>query len=122
MKKSIVILLLLVGPAASAQQADSLYLVTYSLGPLWDPARNPQEQTYFAEHSAHLSKLRKDKIITMGARYSDKGIIILRLPSMKEAEDLINQDPAIQNKLFSVTIDPLFVFYEGLVERPKADH
>jgi hypothetical protein len=120
MKNVLLFLVLLGGTSAAAQTADSLYIVTYTVGSLWDQDKSPQEQHFFSEHSAHLAKLRKDNVIKMGARYADKGMIIIQVASMKVAEEKIKeQDPAIRNALFTVTIQPLYVFYEGMVERPK---
>jgi uncharacterized protein YciI len=121
MKYLIFSLIVIVASAGSlsAQSVDSLYIVTYTVGSLWDQNKNPQDQPYFADHSAHLSKLRKDGVIKMGGRYSDKGIIVIQVASMKVAEEAIKSDHAIENHLFDVNIDKLNVFYEGLVERPK---
>lgn len=100
-------------------QTDSLYIVTYTTGPAWDTNKLPQEQLFFKEHSANLSKLRKDGIIKAGARYADKGIIVVTAKTIITAKELINADVAVVNKLFVADVQKLNVFYEGCLERPK---
>lgn len=75
-------------------QTDSLFIVTYTTGTAWDVAKQPQEQPWFKEHSANLSKLRKDGIIKAGARYADKGIIVIAAKTMASAKELIFADAA----------------------------
>ncbi len=107
---------------ASAQEtkpADSLYIVTYTTGSLWDKSKQAYEQSYFKDHSANLSKLRKEGVITAGARYADKGIIFIKATSMAVARDFILNDPAVVNKLFEADIQKVSVFYNGCIEKPK---
>lgn len=117
-----VILCLLVAlnvTSAMAQSADSLFIVTYTTGSSWDVSKQPNEQPYFKEHSATLSKLRKDGIIKAGARYADKGMIILSARTLSIAKEIIFKDIAVVNNLFHADVQKLNVFYEGCLERPK---
>jgi uncharacterized protein YciI len=98
---------------------DSLYVVTFTTGAAWDVAKAPQEQNYFKEHSANLSKLRKEGLIKLAARYADKGIIVVAASSILEARKRINSDPAVINKLFDADIQKLLVFYDGCMGIPK---
>lgn len=105
--------------AQEVKLVDSLYVVTYTTGSAWDKTKPPQDQTYFKEHSANLSKLRKEGGITAGARYADKGIIFLKAKSIVAARELILTDPAVANKLFTADIQKASVFYEGCIEKIK---
>jgi uncharacterized protein YciI len=108
---------------AAAQEikpADSLYIVTYTTGSLWDNTKQAHEQHYFKDHSANLGKLRKEGVITAGARYGDKGIIFIKAKSMLAARELVLTDPAVVNKLFMADIQNLSVFYDGCIERLKS--
>jgi hypothetical protein len=96
---------------------DSLYIVTYTTGDAWDKSKGPGEQPYFKEHSGHLSKLRKEGVIKFGARYADKGIIVITAAGMNAAKDIIFSDHAIANKLFQADIQKLSVFYDGCVTK-----
>jgi len=97
---------------------DSLYIVTYTTGSAWDSVKAPQEQRYFAEHSRNLAALRKTGIIKMGARYAEKGIIIIAAPSGKVAYELIHADEAVANHLFNADIQKFNVFYDGCITKP----
>lgn len=98
---------------------DSLYIVTYTTGASWDQSKGPAEQPFFKEHSSRLSQLRKDGVIKFGARYAEKGIIVIAAPSMIKAKEIINADVAISNNLFVADIQKLSIFYDGCLERPK---
>ena len=115
------ICIIVLSNVAFSQEKDSdndraYFVALYTVGESWDAEKPPQEQAYFKEHSAHLSDLRKASKIVLGARYSDTGIIILKVKDEAEAQELINSDTAIQNKLFQVQIFPYYPFYKGCVE------
>jgi hypothetical protein len=105
--------------AQTSNPPDSLFIVTYSVGSLWDATRQPNEQVYFKEHSANLSKLRKEGVVKAGARFADKGMIVISAKSLTTAKEIILSDIAIVNKLFEAEIHKLNIFYEGCLERPK---
>jgi uncharacterized protein YciI len=98
-------------------EMDSLFIVTYTTGPAWDFEKSPNEQPYFSEHSKHLSTLRKNGTIKLGARSGEKGIIVFSAKTMIEAKEIINSDDAIVNGLFETDIQGFNVFYPGCVER-----
>ena len=116
---TLISLMLLSSKIIHAQQADSLYIVTYTTGSAWDIKKSPAEQVYFSDHSAHMSKLRKEGTTKIGARYADKGIIIISAPAFQSAREIIHQDPAVINKLFDADVQKLSVFYYGCLEKPQ---
>jgi hypothetical protein len=99
--------------------ADSLYIVTYTTGEKWDTSKSPGEQSYFKEHGARLGQLRKDGVIKFGARYADKGMIIIAAANFNVAKDIVTADIAVQNKLFTADIQRFNIFYDGCLERRK---
>ena len=103
--------------AQENQPKDSLYIVTYTTGPAWDHSKAPGEQTHFSDHSKHLSSLRKEGVIKLGARAAEKGIIVFVARSMTHAKEIINSDVAIAGGLFETDIQKFNVFYPGCVER-----
>ncbi|MGB5818591.1 MAG: hypothetical protein WBG90_03840 [Saonia sp.] len=92
------------------------FVALYTVGESWDTEKQPKEQTYFKEHSAHLAQLRAEGIITVGARYSDTGMIVIKTKDMETAEDILRKDIAVANKLFAVEIHPFSPFYKGCLE------
>lgn len=120
MKTLLIIGLLSFPRMAAATTADSLYIVTYTTGTSWDTSKSPQDQNFFKEHSANLSKLRKEGVIKMGARYGEKGVIIIAAPSLENAKEIIYKDEAVIHKLFQADVQKLNVFYYGCLEKPES--
>lgn len=122
MKFIIVIVIVTFSITTNAQTpvlADSLFVVTYTTGPAWDHAKSPGEQLYFKEHSASLSKLRKEGVIKAGARFGEKGMIFISAGSLSHAKEIIHGDVAVSHKLFEADVQKMLVFYDGCLERPK---
>lgn len=101
--------------SAHAQAPDKLFLVVFSLGPAWDKAKPPPEQPAFREHGANLKRLRDGQRIAMGARYADKGMIVLRAASEAEARAEIEADPGVKAGTFTFELNEMRVFYPGMV-------
>jgi uncharacterized protein YciI len=104
-------------PAATAP-ALPLFAVEIKVGPKWDAGKPPQEQAFFREHSAHLRRLREAGSLVMGARYSDKGLVILAAASLEQARALMAEDPSIGAGTFAIEVHPFAVFYSGTVQAP----
>jgi hypothetical protein len=105
-------------PAVAAGPA--LFAVEIKVGPGWDPAKPPQEQAYFREHSANLRRLRDSGVLVMGARYADKGLVVISAAGPGEVEAMMAQDPSMGAGTFVYEIHPFQVFYPGEVKRPPA--
>jgi hypothetical protein len=105
-------------PLAVATEAPvplQTFMVEYRTGASWDAAKPAHEQKYFADHSAHLKRLRDEGRILLGARYADKGMLIMQASSAEELRKLISEDAAISNRLFVFELHPFQVFYGGCV-------
>lgn len=98
------------------QKTDQYFVALYTVGENWDAEKSPGEQHYFKEHSSFLSQLRKDSVIVTGARYSDTGMLVLKAKDFKTIEEMLQQDLAIQNKLFTLEIHAYAPFYKGCIE------
>jgi uncharacterized protein YciI len=117
-----------VSAAASAQVSsptdaapESLYAVEFTIGPAWDKSKSPGEQTHFREHSGNLKRLREQGVLLLGARYSDKGFIVVRARSEQDARAMIQQDPSVQGGVFKFELHEFNVFYPGAVPaKPRA--
>lgn len=105
-------------PASTTSVAEvdlPLFAVEIKTGPKWDGAKPPQDQAYFREHSANLRRLREAGHIRLGARYGDKGLIVLAATTADEARAWMNADPAMQHGTFAFELHPFAVFYGGSV-------
>lgn len=101
---------------APAESGQSLFAVQIMVGPTWDNSKAPDQQTFFKEHSAHLKLLREAGHIVMGARYSDKGLLIFSASSAEEVTTLMEQDPSMTAGTFVFEVHAFNVFYPGLVQ------
>ena len=99
--------------------ARRLFAAEIKMGPAWEQGKPPHEQRYFREHSENLKRLRDEGRLVMGARYSDKGLVVLQATSIEEARTWMQQDPAIQHGVLTCEIHPFNVFYPGTLERKR---
>ncbi len=110
---------------ASAQQTPvtastlPLFAIEITVGPKWDAAKRPQDQPFFREHSANLARLREAGSVVMGARYADKGLVVVAAPTIEAARAMMDGDPSIATGTFVFDVHPFNVFYGGTVE-PRA--
>ena len=105
---------------AAIEQNLPLFAVEIKVGSKWDQSKPPQEQQYFREHSANLKRLRDAGTLIMGARYSDKGLVILAAQTEEEAKAMMDVDPSIKGDVFKYELHPFGVFYSGSVnQRPR---
>ena len=102
-------------PASSA----TLFAVEFRIGRNWDKAKKAHEQDHFREHSANLKQLRDAGRPVVGARYSDKGFLLLAAESESDVRALIDADPAVQSNVFDYEVNGFNVFYGGCVEVSK---
>ncbi len=103
-------------PASGAEADLRLYAVEIKTGPKWDAAKAPGEQAFFREHSANLRRLRDTGHIVMGARYSDKGLLVFTAKSAAEVRALMEQDPSISAGTFTYEVHDFNVFYPGTLQ------
>ena len=99
--------------AAAAASEALLFAVEIKVGPKWDASKPPQEQAFFREHSANLRRLRDASQLVVGARYSDKGLIVISAADIASVKALMDQDPSFAAGTFVYEVHPMNVFYAG---------
>jgi len=52
----------------------------------------------------------------LGARYADKGFVVLQAGSEQEARAMMEQDVSIRNGVFAYELHDFSVFYGGAVQ------
>lgn len=102
-------------PAAAAPNELPLFAVEITVGSKWDQNKPPQEQQFFREHSSNLKRLRDAGVLIMGARYSDKGLVVLAAQDEAHARSMMDEDPSIKAEVFKYQIHAFSVFYGGTV-------
>jgi uncharacterized protein YciI len=116
LRLALILSVLALGPAARAQAVaaqEKLFIVHFTTGPAWDPAKPPQEQAHFREHSANLNRLRREGLLLIGARYGDKGMIVLRAADEAAVHAQLQQDPSVAAGTFAAQVDPFRTFMHG---------
>lgn len=107
-------------PASAPDGANRpLFAVEITIGAKWDPAKPPQEQQYFAEHSANLRRLREAGSLVLGARYGDKGLVVLAARDEADARAMMDEDPSMKAQVFTYQLHRFNVFYGGTVAPPR---
>lgn len=104
--------------APAAPAAGLLFAVEIRTGPAWDGSKPPHEQLHFRDHSAHLRQLREQGALVMGARYGDKGLVVLRAASEPEAHAMMQADASMQARVFAYELHEFRVFYGGNLAAP----
>lgn len=92
-----------------------VFAVEFTTGPGWDAGKAPNEQRHFADHSANLRRLRDTGALLFGARYSDKGLIVLEAADEAAARAEIERDPSVAAGTFRYALFPMHAFYPGCV-------
>lgn len=113
-------LLAFVAAAHGAEAAAAkLFAATFTVGPKWDAAKPPNDQPGFKEHSANLARLRADGVLVIGARYADKGLILVRAADEAAARAHFAGDPTLANGTFTLAVDEFHPFYHGSTAAPS---
>lgn len=103
-------------PTPQTVAAKRYFIAIFSKGPAWNEAKQANEQTGFREHSDNLRRLRADKRIPIGGRYSDKGMVIVEAANKDEAQTLFASDGMVINRTFTLELHAFQPFYKGSLE------
>ena len=60
--------------------------------------------------------MREEKKIALGARYSDKGMVIIQASNEAEARAMFASDVMVQSNVFALELYPFKPFYKGCLE------
>lgn len=63
-----------------------------------------------------MKSLRAAGHIVMGARYSDKGLLVFSASSSSDVKDLMDQDPSMVVGTFKFEVHDFNVFYPGTLD------
>lgn len=102
-------------PTSAPQGELPLFAVEITTGNAWVQAKPAHEQLHFREHSANLKRLREAGSLIMGARYSDKGLVVLAARDETHARTMLDEDPSFKAEVFKYQVHPFNVFYAGTV-------
>jgi hypothetical protein len=98
-----------------AQAADSLFALTFAVGPGWDSTKPPGAQAGFREHSQNLARLRREGRILAGGRFGALGLMLVRARDSAEVRAELAGDSTLTRGVFTATIDVWRTIYDGPV-------
>lgn len=106
---------------AQASDSTSLFAVTFTTGPAWDPAKPAGEQRFISDHSANLFRLRDSGTIALGGRFGAYGLVVVRAISLESARQLFQSDLAVSNGVFDMQIEPWLTIFDGCVPGSRSN-
>jgi uncharacterized protein YciI len=79
-----------------------IFVFVYTPGSAWIQGKRAVEQPFFEEHVCYMQRLFDDKRLLMGGPFLDheSGLGILEVENFAQARELIEQDPAVREKVF----------------------
>ncbi len=107
-----------VGVRAGAQ-APKLFAVELTRGPAWDTSKPAGEQPGFKEHSANIKRLTDSQALVIGARYGDKGLLVVTAADEAAARAQFATDPMVSNDLFRADVSAFSPFKHGCTDTVK---
>ncbi|MCY3414442.1 MAG: hypothetical protein INQ03_22535 [Candidatus Heimdallarchaeota archaeon] len=89
------------------------YTLIYSRGENWNENENWDKQDLMA-HGNFMAQLHKEGKLVLGGPFDDAsgGQSVLEVDSIDEAQAIVDQDPAIINKVFDVVIRPWYIAFK----------
>jgi hypothetical protein len=108
-----------VGRAGAAVQTPH-WVMMYTPGPAWDPARAFSDQMHAGNHSANLARLRSEGRIRLGGRFGPWGLILVDAGSEAEARSYFAPDSALAAGVFTGEVHAWSTIYGGAVGTPPA--
>jgi hypothetical protein len=97
------------------QSTDSLFALSFAVGPGWDATKPPGAQAGFREHSQNLARLRREGRILAGGRFGSLGLMLVRGRDSAEVRAQLAGDSTLTHGVFKASIDVWQTIYEGPV-------
>ncbi|GHO99124.1 hypothetical protein KSF_091720 [Reticulibacter mediterranei] len=87
-----------------------IFAVVYTPAPAWIQGKPVVEQPFFKEHARYMRRFFADGRLLMGGFFLDNqgGLGILEAADEAEAREIVEQDPAVQNKVFQPDLHPWY--------------
>jgi uncharacterized protein YciI len=92
----------------------SYFAVVLGRGPNWLPGKTASQQP-LGEHGRYLQRLMANgKLVLAGPFLDDQGgFILLKAANLAEAQQIENQDPAIQKGILRPTVHPFSIAFDS---------
>ncbi len=105
-------------PALSRPDSGQYFVFFYRPGPAWVEGKSVKQQP-IALHALYMDKLKRRGILKVGGPLKDDAgaFGILECEDLDTAERLIQEDPAIRNRIMVGEVHPWFPAVAGCVEK-----
>jgi uncharacterized protein YciI/ketosteroid isomerase-like protein len=101
-------------PAAPA--AAKLFAIQFTTGPAWNSPPEVKDPL-FRQHSDNLQRMRREGIVQFGARYGDKGLVVVHAADEAAVRAQVAQDPSVTAGLFQAEVHEFRPFFHGSTAR-----
>ncbi len=93
-------------PGNEVHADEAWYVLMHEYGPGWDQTAGEANQAGIERHHAYLAACLEAGSLVLAGPFSDEsgGLVILDVESLAEAEEIANQDPAVQSGMLKVEI------------------
>jgi hypothetical protein len=108
-----------VGSHATSLQTARLFAVELTRGPAWDAAKPANEQAGFAEHSANIRRLTDSQALVIGARYGEKGLLVVTAADAAAARAHFAPDPMVEKNVFRADVAAFSPFKHGCTDAKR---
>ena len=90
------------------------FAIIYAPGPNWVQGHSIFEQDLMA-HANYMQKLLDDGKLQLGGPFSDStgGMAIINAPDPTAARNIMENDPAIVNGIFTAKVHPWFIVFRA---------
>jgi uncharacterized protein len=102
----------LLADAQPVGRASSLFAIIYSPGPAWIKDKPIYEQP-LREHARYMQKLLDENKLVLAGPFADSsgGMAIIRAANWRQAQAILDDDPAIKSNVFTATLRPWQVVF-----------
>ena len=100
--------------APEAPTSSSHFAIVLERGPNWLPGKTASQQP-LAEHGRYLQRLMVNgKLVLAGPFLDDQGgFVLLKAANLAEAQQIENEDPAIQKGILRPTVHPFSIAFDS---------
>jgi uncharacterized protein YciI len=100
--------------AQEAPTSSSHFVIVLERGPNWLPGKTVGQQP-LREHGLYLQRIMAiGKLVLAGPFLDDQGgFILLKAANLAEAQQIANEDPAIQNGIMRPTVHPFRIAFDS---------
>ena len=100
--------------AQEAPTSSSHFVIVLERGPNWLPGKTVSQQP-LREHGRYLQRLMANGELVLAGPFLDDqgGLILLKAANLSEAQQIANEDPAIQKGILRPTVHPFRIAFDS---------